>query len=127
MQRSRSNPANSRQKAERRGHLGETVAALYLRLKFYSILARRVKTPVGEIDLIARRGKTLAFVEVKTRKNLAAEEEAHGAVNAARIVRAANWYLTRHKTDSGLTIRFDLIFLAGLSWPRHIPNAFEAF
>jgi len=98
-----------------------------LRAKLYRVLARRVKTPVGEIDLVARRGDTLVFVEVKTRSRAATEEQAHAAVNRARIVRAANWYLMRHPRLSGLTIRFDVIFVAGLSLPRHIANAFEAF
>ena len=127
MPRSRSNRKNDRRRAERRGILGERLAALYLRLKLYKVLARRVKTPLGEIDLVAQKGDTLAFVEVKTRRGRAAEAEAHAAVNRARIVRAANWYLMRHPGVSRLTIRFDLIFVAGLSWPRHIPNAFEAF
>ena len=126
MPRSPSNPAD-RRRAERRGQFGELLAALYLRLKLYRVLARRVRTPVGEIDLIAQKGDTLVFVEVKTRKRAGSEEEAHGSVNQRRIARAAHWYVMRHPSISGLTMRFDLIFLAGLSLPRHIPNAFEDF
>jgi putative endonuclease len=117
--------ARNRKRAERRGHLGEMLAALYLRLKLYRVVARRVKTPLGEIDLIARKGDTLAFVEVKTRTHAADEAQAHAAVNRKRIIRAAKYYLSRDPRCDGLTIRFDLIFLGGLSWPRHIPSAFE--
>lgn len=115
---------HKRHRAERRGRRGETVAALYLRSKLYRILENRLKTPLGEIDLVVRRGGTLAFVEVKARTGRTEEEAAHGAVNKARILRAARWYVSRHPEFAGLTIRFDLIFLAGFSWPHHIPNAF---
>ncbi len=114
-----------RKQAERRGRRGERLAALYLGLKLYRVLARRVKTPLGEIDLVARRGGTLVFVEVKTRRRPDTEAEAHAAVNTSRIARAARWYLSRHPSCAGLTIRFDLIFVGGRFWPRHIPNAFE--
>ena len=114
-----------RKKAERLGLAGEQLAALYLRLKLYRIVARRVKTPLGEIDLVARRGDTLAIVEVKTRSRRADEESAHAAVNWRRISAATRHYLSSHPRDAGLTVRFDLIFVGGLSRPRHIPNAFE--
>jgi putative endonuclease len=60
-------PNSKRTAAEKRGRTGETLAALYLRLKGYRILARRVRTPVGEIDLIAEKSGVIAFVEVKAR------------------------------------------------------------
>lgn len=115
---------NRRMRAERRGKRGETLAAIFLTAKFYRIIGRRVKTPLGEIDLIALRGDTLVFVEVKTRRGRGQEAEAHAAVNAFRITRAARWYLSRHPPCAGLTVRFDLIFLGGHALPRHIPNAF---
>ena len=89
-----SRKTGSRKRAERRGKRAEVLAALFLRLKFYRILARRVKTPLGEIDIVARRGGTLAFVEVKARARAAGEAEAHAAVNKRRIGRAARWYLS---------------------------------
>ena len=125
MPRSPSKPGNSRRRAERRGQFGEMLAALYLRAKLYRILARRAKTPLGEIDLVAQRGDTLVFVEVKTRARAEDEADAHAAVNRSRIVRAGKWYLSRDPRLAGLTVRFDLIFLGGLSFPHHIPNAFQ--
>lgn len=116
---------SNRKKAERNGRLGEVLAALFLRLKFYSIRATRVKTPVGEIDLVAARGKTTIFVEVKLRKTAAAEAEALQAVNRRRISRAASYYLARNPQLAGRPLRFDVIFLAPFAWPRHVTGAFE--
>ena len=116
---------SNRKRAERRGRLGETLAALYLRLKFYSIRATRVKTPVGEIDLIAARGKTTIFVEVKLRSSADSLEEALEAVNRRRIARAANYYLARNPQLAGRSLRFDVIFLAPFALPRHVTGAFE--
>ena len=65
-----------RRKAERRGRRAELIAAWYLRLKLYRVLARRYRTPVGEIDLIVRRGRTIVFVEVKHRPSEAEALEA---------------------------------------------------
>ena len=116
-------PAN-RKRAERFGHAGELLAEAVLRLQFYRIRARRFKTPLGEIDLIARRGRTLVFVEVKTRKSGQGIETAMAAVNTSRIVRAAQWYLARHPRLAAYTIRFDVIFLAPFAWPYHVRGAF---
>lgn len=124
---SRSKPKNAeRQRAERRGHLGEFLAALYLRAKFYRIVARRFKTPVGEIDLVARRGGTLVFVEVKLRRSRTAELATLEGVNQQRILRAANYYLARHPEHAAADLRCDVIFLAPRAWPHHIVNAFGA-
>ena len=108
-----SGTSGSRRFHERAGRRGEAWAALYLGLKRYRILARRVKTPVGEIDLIARRGDLIVIVEVKARGFSHQEAEALGAVNRRRIVRATR-------------LRFDVIFLAPFAWPRHIQGAFDA-
>lgn len=115
-----------RRAAETFGHRGEALAALYLRAKLYRIVARRVKTPVGEIDLVAERLGTTVFVEVKARNRATTEEEALAAVNRHRIVRAAQYYLARHPRLAGTPLRFDVIFLAPGRWPKHIVNAFEA-
>lgn len=111
-----------RQKAEKAGRRAEALAALYLRCKFFSIIASRVKTPVGEIDIVARRGSLIVFVEVKHRKAdiLSALE----AVNQNRIGRAAEWFMMKRPQFSGFDCRFDVIVLAKGRWPHHLQNAF---
>jgi putative endonuclease len=118
-------PASARTAAERSGRWAETLAALYLRLKFYRVVARRFKTPVGEIDLIVSRFGLTAFVEVKARKRRALEGETLEAVRQRRIVRAAEYYLMRYPALATTPLRFDIIFLAPWSWPRHLKNAFR--
>lgn len=113
-------------RAWRRGHIGETIAALFLFAKGYRILARRFKTPVGEIDLIARRGKWLVFVEVKVRQNIPQALESISGNNKSRVMRAAKWYLSGPgKTRPGPDpfLRFDAIVLAPPFSIRHIENA----
>ena len=100
-------------------------AALFLSLKLYEIVARRVKTPVGEIDLIVRRGGVTVFVEVKARSFSHQEADALMAVNRRRIVRAAQFWLMRKPELMHTDLRFDVIFLAPFAWPRHIVNAFD--
>lgn len=112
--------------AEAFGHRGEALAALYLRLKLYAIVATRFKTPVGEIDLIVRRFGVTVFVEVKARQRAETEGEALAAVNRRRIVRAAQYYLMRHPKVAETPLRFDVIFLAPGRLPRHLKNAFDA-
>jgi len=114
----------SRWQAERRGRRGEALAGWYLRLKGWRILARRVKTPRGEIDLIARRGRMVAFVEVKWR---ARSEELGLAVDHYRLRRvaaAAQAVAPRH-VRSGDDMRIDVLLLAPRRWPRHIVNAWQ--
>jgi putative endonuclease len=112
--------------AEGSGRRGEMWAALFLQLKLYRIVARRVKTPVGEIDLIARRGDVTVFIEVKARSFSHQEAEALYAVNRKRVVRAAQLWLSRNPAAASGGTRFDVIFLAPFAWPRHIVNAFDA-
>jgi len=112
--------------AYRGGHRGEALAAWFLRLKLYRIMARRYKTPMGEIDLIAERFGVTVFVEVKSRSKAASELETLEAVNQVRIVRAAQHWLARHPGKAGTDFRFDVIFLAPRRWPRHVVNAFDA-
>ncbi len=115
-----------RQFNENAGRRGEAWAALFLRLQLYRIVATRVKTPVGEIDLIAQRFGVTVFVEVKARSFSAQEAEALAAVNRRRIIRAAQLWLTRKPQLAEAPMRFDVIFLAPFAWPRHIVNAFDA-
>jgi len=116
---------DSRLGAELYGRRGETLAAWYLRLKGYRIVATRVKTPVGEIDLIAHRFGTTAFIEVKARQYRSEEAVALEAVNTSRISRAAQYYVARHPALAETPLRFDVIFLAPGTWPRHVMNAFQ--
>lgn len=114
-----------RQAAEQRGREGEDRAALWLRAKGWRILARRVRTPLGEIDLIAKRGRTVAFVEVKTR---ATDEELDYAIDRNRLSRvaAATEAIAHDYAEPEDDIRIDVILIAPGHLPRHIPNAWEA-
>jgi len=105
--------------------MGETLAALWLRLKGYRILATRLRTPVGEIDLIASKGRIIAFVEVKAR---ARRDHALGAVTPAgwqRISRAADFWMARrpHYADHGW--RYDLIAIQPWHAPIHVCDAWR--
>lgn len=110
-------------KAHDDGHLAETVAALWLMLKGYRILARRYRTPVGEIDLVARRGRVVAYVEVKTRPSLDAALAAVPPKARARITRAAAWYGQQAGTDDTRIERFDLVAVRPWRLPVHMENA----
>lgn len=112
--------------AELFGRRGEDLAAWFLRLKGYRIVDRRVKTPGGEIDLVARRLGTTVFVEVKSRMSGKEIGMALEAVNTRRIARAAEHYVARHPAIAGTSLRFDVIFLAPMMWPRHVKGAFDA-
>ncbi len=122
----RSNSNHRRKRAEMGGRLAETIAVWLLRARFFSILARRVKTPGGEIDIIARRADTVIFVEVKMRRSRSLEYQALAGVNRRRIVTAARFFLANNPSLAGKTLRFDVIFLAPMSWPRHVRNAFQS-
>ena len=114
-----------RRQAERSGRFAETLAALYLMIKGYRIVARRVKTPLGELDLIARRGNVLAIVEVKSRATLDAGVEAVSSRQQARIIRGTQSYLAGHPSLADLTIRFDILAVSGRLSFRHVLNAWQ--
>ncbi|MHB1102479.1 MAG: YraN family protein [Devosia sp.] len=114
-----------RLKAEQFGRRGEDLAAWFLRTKLYRVVERRFKTPVGEIDLIVNRFGTTVFVEVKTRQRREDELDALLHVNKRRLVRAAQFYLMRNPRLAETPLRFDVIFLAPFSLPRHVKNAFD--
>lgn len=113
---------HDRRAAETRGRNGETRAAWYLRLKGWRILDRRVRTPAGEVDLVARRGNLVAFVEVKTRKNEAGLDIAIDEYRLARVAAAAEYLMPRYAA-TGDDIRVDVILIAPGALPRHIENA----
>lgn len=114
----------SRVEAERRGRKGERLAALWLRLHGWRILAQRVKSSRGEIDLIARRGMTVAFVEVKWRASSAELEVALDAYRLRRVAAAAEAVAHRFLRP-GDSPRIDALLLAPGRWPRHIVNAWQ--
>jgi putative endonuclease len=114
----------TRRAAERSGRRAETIAALWLQLKGWSILARRARTPVGEIDLVARRGRILAFVEVKARGSAREAEIALDEYRLRRVAAAANALAPRY-ARAGDDIRIDAVFLAPRSLPRHLANVWH--
>lgn len=119
-------PVGGRQRAERDGRRGETLAALWLTCKGWQILERRAKTPLGEIDIVARRGRVLAFIEVKWRR------EPEDALNAfhprqqQRLMRAGALWRSRRTSLAGHATRFDLICMSPGRWPRHLKNVLHA-
>ena len=112
-------------RAYRRGLFAETVAALLFRLKGYRIVARRYKTPVGEIDLVALKGKRLAFIEVKARKSRDDAAWTLPTRQRRRIVRAAQYWLSSHPDFAGYDMAFDVVLAAPWRWPLHIAGAFR--
>jgi putative endonuclease len=114
-----------RQRHYRRGLRGEWLASLSLMLKGYRIIARRYKTKLGEIDLIARRGDLILFVEVKVRPTLAQAMEAIAATSERRIEAAADLWLMRQPDHARLSLRFDMIAVLPRRWPIHVANAFH--
>ncbi|PTQ07319.1 hypothetical protein CLG96_17340 [Sphingomonas oleivorans] len=113
-----------RHRAERRGRAAETLAAWWLRLHGWRILATRIRTPVGEVDLVARRGRTLAFIEVKARATEADLALAIDRHRLARVAAAANLLAPRYARAAD-TIRIDVILLAPRRLPHHLPNVWH--
>jgi len=111
-----------RRRRNRRGQFSEFTAAAFLMVKGYRILGRRWKSPVGEIDLVAVRGKRIAFVEVKRRPTLADAEASITPRQRSRVRRAADHWLARHPRYQEHEIGFDLVFLIPRRWPIHIEN-----
>ena len=114
----------SRAEREARGRRGESLAAWYLRLKGWRILARRVKTPRGEIDLIARRGSVVAFVEVKWRASAAELDHAIDAYRLRRVLAAAEAVGHRYVRPDDQQ-RIDVVLLAPGRFPRHMANVWQ--
>lgn len=119
----------TRQQAYRLGHSAEWRAVWRLRLAGYSILARRYRTKLGEIDIVARRGDILAFVEVKARADFATAVDALGDRQFARVARAASLFLARHPPHAVCSVRFDAVLVSGSVWrsfwPRHLPDVWR--
>lgn len=119
-------PIENAKSVRRRRHFSglaaERFAAVWLTLKGYWILGTRVRTPAGEIDLIALRGQRLAFVEVKRRQTRADAEASVGPKQRRRVRSAAQLWLARNPRYQNREIAFDIVFLIGASWPVHIRN-----
>jgi len=114
----------ARQKAFRKGLWSEVLAAMALRLKGYRILDRRFKTKLGEIDLVARKGQLIIFVEVKARNNVQSALDGVGFWSKKRISDAADIWISRQPDAADLSWRFDIIAVIPRKWPVHLQDAF---
>ncbi|MES2339527.1 MAG: YraN family protein [Pseudomonadota bacterium] len=111
-----------RKAAEAAGRRGERIAGWWLRLKGWRILDRRVRTPAGEVDLVARKGNLVAFVEVKLRTTAAELDHAIDQRRLSRVAAAAEYLMPRY-AQPGDDIRVDVLLLTKGQMPRHIENA----
>jgi putative endonuclease len=117
--------AASGRAAFHRGHGRERRAVWWLRLKGYRILAINWRSPVGEIDLVARRGACLAVIEVKQRADTDTATGALAPAQMRRLARAAELFLAQHPSCGGLSVRFDLIVFGALGRPVHLKDAWR--
>lgn len=117
-------PKSSRKRAETSGRISETFAAIYLTFKGYQIIEWRKKSSLGEIDMIARRGKTLAFIEIKYRKTIEIAQFSVTKAQQQRIKNAANLYCSKRPWAREFLWRFDVIAIAPWKMPKHIKDAF---
>lgn len=119
-------PSPARIAAFRTGLSAESRASAYLIAKGYRILARRYRTPYGEIDIVARRRHLLAFIEVKARANL--DDAAYSVTpqQQQRIVAAAQAWLMNQPDYANFDMRFDVVLIAPKHLPRHLMAAFDA-
>jgi len=111
----------NRQRAEKRGRRGEWVAAWWLRLHGWRIVGERIRTPRGEVDLVARRGKALAFIEVKARATAEQLDLSIDAYRLRRVIAAAEALVARYGKGAE-EIRVDVILVAPWAMPRHLVN-----
>ncbi len=118
-------PDPAKQRAWRFGRWAETFCAWHLRFRGYRIEARRFRTGVGEIDIVARRGTILAMVEVKARAEMTAAAESLSRRQQRRIARAAQAYLQAHPETADLDLRFDAMLVCPWRLPRHLTDAWR--
>ncbi len=114
----------NRHEAEKQGRKGELRAEWWLRLQGWRVIARRVRTPRGEIDLIMRRGRTVAFIEVKWRRTAAALDTAIDEYRLRRVAAAVEAVAHTYAVGAD-TLRIDVMLLAPNCLPRHIVNAWQ--
>jgi putative endonuclease len=112
--------------AFRLGVSAESIAAIFLGAKGYRTIARRWKSPVGEIDLVIKRGRLIVFVEVKARKDFDQAAESVLVRQQRRIVAAAQAWLAVHPEHAGYDMRFDAVLVSPGRIPQHVVAAFEA-
>lgn len=117
-------PPEKRKRAERRGRWSEWVAAMFLLMKGYRILSLRYRVRAGEVDIIARRGDVVAFVEVKARRDLMSAIDAVTFTSQNRIRAAGDHWLARQPDAARLSLRYDIVAIVPRAWPRHIKGAF---
>ena len=117
---------SSRLSAERKGRKGETLAMIFLMLKGYRIIARRYKTKLGEVDIIARKRDVVAMVEVKARASLLEAMDAVDFSTMKRIESAGDIWLSKQRDYAQLNIRYDLIAILPRKWPVHVESLFQA-
>ncbi len=117
---------NPRRRALGRGRRAETLAALYLRCKGYKILARTFRTQLGEIDIIARRGSTLAVIEVKYRPDRGQAAYSITPAQRHRIETATRGFIAAHPRYADLHVRFDAVLMAPWCWPEHLSDAWRS-
>jgi putative endonuclease len=110
-----------------RGLFAEVLAAALLMLKGYRILARRHRTRLGEIDLIAVRGRRLAFVEVKHRRTVGEATQSIGERQTQRVAAAAEQWVWQHPAYRAHEIGLDAVVVAPGHWPRHLANALQSW
>jgi putative endonuclease len=120
----RSTQSEAKRRAHRFGLRAEWLAAAWLSLKGYRILARRFSAAGGEIDIVARRRDVVAFVEVKARPGLDEAAVAISEVKRRRMSQAARVWLTHNAWAMSATLRGDAIFVAPGRLPRHLPAAY---
>ena len=117
--------SDARRRAEKRGMLAEQLCLWHLRFKGYRILARRYRVPVGEVDLIVRRGRVLAAVEVKARTDMRTAAESITARQRRRIARALEHFLAHRPDLAQLDARFDVMLVAPRRLPLHLVDAWR--
>ena len=115
----------ARRAAELRGRMAEYLAAVWLMAKGYRILAHRARTPFGEVDIAALKGRTLAVVEVKARRTKQEGQESIGLTQRDRIARAGLALARRYRLN-GVSVRLDLMIVRPWSAPIHIRDAWQA-
>ena len=116
---------SGRVSAERFGRWAEAVCRLALRFKGYRVVASRARTPVGEIDIVAVRGDSVAIVEVKARHDSQLAANALSEWQCRRLVRATAVFLARHPEWAGRSVRFDVMLVAPWRWPHHLTDAWR--